>query len=249
MKTSFYFVIWIIIYPIIGLANNPVLDRNAFIVAFIFVWALSWLIRRSMPDTIRYEYLYSQARIMEDAYTGNVSAISRRITRQTWVEFVSALYFGATFVFVLYSIIKQNHLNDWIALGLFGLFAYGAITRASDLSMADRMLRRDASPHGMSVALQRAFHVDYDGYLRAHTGGNFEQMLPPRPPHFQAFRIFSLLMAIICFILGVMYLVSMFIRLVSNPSTEAITSGVMYFLYGSLAAYFGLRDTISLLRP
>lgn len=38
MKTSFYFVLWILIYPILGLFNNSFIDNNAFIVALAIVW-------------------------------------------------------------------------------------------------------------------------------------------------------------------------------------------------------------------
>ena len=37
MKTSFYFVLWILIYPILGLFNNSFIDNSAFIVAFAIV--------------------------------------------------------------------------------------------------------------------------------------------------------------------------------------------------------------------
>lgn len=55
MKTSFYFVLWILIYPILGLFNNRFIDNNAFIVALAIVWGLSWLLNRMMPDTLTYE--------------------------------------------------------------------------------------------------------------------------------------------------------------------------------------------------
>ena len=55
MKASFYFVIWMVIYPILGLFNNNFIDNNAFIVALAIVWVLSWILNRIMPDTLAYE--------------------------------------------------------------------------------------------------------------------------------------------------------------------------------------------------
>lgn len=52
MKTSFYFVLWILIYPILGLFNNTVINDNAFIVALAVVWGFSWLLNRIMPETL-----------------------------------------------------------------------------------------------------------------------------------------------------------------------------------------------------
>lgn len=39
MRTSFYFVLWILIYPILGLFNNSFTDNNAFIVALAIMGA------------------------------------------------------------------------------------------------------------------------------------------------------------------------------------------------------------------
>lgn len=55
MKTSFYFVLWIMIYPILGLFNNSFIDNNAFVVALVAVWGLSWLLNQVMPKTLTYE--------------------------------------------------------------------------------------------------------------------------------------------------------------------------------------------------
>lgn len=75
MKTSFYFVLWILIYPILGLFNNSFIYNNAFIVALAIVWGLSWLLNRIMPDTLTYERVLQVAPILEDVYTGNVASL------------------------------------------------------------------------------------------------------------------------------------------------------------------------------
>ncbi len=41
MKTSFYFVVWILIYPLLGLLHNSFIDNNSFLVALAAVWGLS----------------------------------------------------------------------------------------------------------------------------------------------------------------------------------------------------------------
>ena len=76
MKTSFYFVIWIIIYPLLGLFHSPALSQNSFIVALLIVWGLSWLLNRSMPDTLRYEAALTRVSLMELLYSGNISVAS-----------------------------------------------------------------------------------------------------------------------------------------------------------------------------
>ncbi len=72
MKTSFYFVLWILIYPLLALFNNSFIDNNSFIIALAVVWGVSYLLNRSIPDTIRYERIERSFPIMETVYTGNV---------------------------------------------------------------------------------------------------------------------------------------------------------------------------------
>lgn len=247
MKTSFYFVIWIIIYPLLGLLNSPVLNQNSFIVALLVVWVLSWFLNRSMPETLQYEAALSRVNIMELLYSGNVEAIRKRLSRQTTVQFVSAIYFGATFVFVLYSILQHSDANDWIALVLFGLFAFGAINSAVTLNKAKWQILNDPSPESCDDVLRRIYRLDYDSYQSHRSITSLEEMLPPAPPHLKAFRIFSLIVAIICALLGIIYLLRGVFLFALNDSGTGISAGIMYFLYGSLAAYFGTKDTIDLI--
>lgn len=37
MKTSFYFVVWILIYPLLGLFHSGFVNQNAFIIALLAV--------------------------------------------------------------------------------------------------------------------------------------------------------------------------------------------------------------------
>lgn len=247
MKTSFYFVIWIIIYPLLGLLNSPVLNQNAFIVALIVVWALSWYINRSMPLTLRYEAAVSRVGVMELLYSGNVAEIRKRLARQTMVQFISAVYFGATFVFVLYSVLQHSDANDWIALVLFGFFAFGAINSAVTLNKAKWQIANDSSEESCSDVLRRIYHLDYDSYRNSREAASVAELLPPAPPHIKAFRIFSLIVAVICALLGIIYLLRGIFLFASGASGVGISAGIMYFLYGSLAAYFGVKDTIDII--
>lgn len=57
MKTSFYFVLWILIYPILGLFHSSFIDNNSYIVALAIVLGLSWILNRLMPTTLSYEHV------------------------------------------------------------------------------------------------------------------------------------------------------------------------------------------------
>lgn len=139
MKTSFYFVLWIMIYPILGLFNNSFIDNNAFVVALVAVWGLSWLLNQVMPKTLTYERVTQVAPILEDVYTGNVASFGKRLTRESIIELVTAIYFTLTTILICVAVFVVG-INDWIALIVFGLFTFGAINRAITLIKAKSSL-------------------------------------------------------------------------------------------------------------
>lgn len=76
-------------------------------------------------------------------------------------------------------------------------------------------------------------------------------MLPERPRHFKAFQIFSIVIAGICSLLGLLYVILAAIVMIGSDSLATDALAGMYLLYGSLAAYFGIKDfftTISAIR-
>ena len=145
MKTSFYFVLWILIYPILGLLNNSFIDNNAFIVALAVVWGLSWLLNRIMPNTLTYERALNVAPILEDVYTGNVASFSKRLSKEATIELVTAIYFIVTTIVIAIAIFKAG-VNDWIALIIFGFFTFGAISRSAGLIKAKTNLKNNPNP-------------------------------------------------------------------------------------------------------
>ena len=244
MKTSFYFFLWIIIYLLLGLFHNSWLYQNSFIVTLFIVWILSWFLNKNMPDTLRYERVSEMALILEEVYTGNVKAFMRRLSRMVTVEFVTAIYLGVAFVFVLFSMVRGS-FDDWIALLIFGFFAFGAITRAYKLNQNYNRIKLNPTPEECAAVVQETYRVDYSSYYNSRVHTSPEALLPPQPKHFKVFQIFSLIIAIICALFGLFYLITAIIMLAENRSAQAISGGIMYFLYGSLGAYFGIKDSAS----
>lgn len=244
MKTSFYFVLWILIYPILGLFNNAFIDNNAFIVALAIVWGLSWLINRVMPDTLTYESASQTAPIYEDIYTGNVSAFMKRLSRESKIEIITAIYFIVTTIVIALAIFKAG-VNDWIALAIFGCFTYGAISRSVSLIRADSKLKSNPTPEQCIEIADNTYKLDYASYYDARKDVSFEDSLPPKPKHFKVFKVFSIVISVIAALLGLLYIILSIIIMLSQSSLEAGAVAGMYFLYGSLAAYFGVKDFIS----
>ena len=243
MKTSFYFFLWIIIYPLLALIQSPWIYQNSFIVALFAVWGLSWILNRNMPDTIRYERVSSMAAVMEEVYTGNIRAFMKRLSRMVTVEFATAVYLGVAFVFVLFSMVRGN-ADDWIALLIFGFFAFGTISRAVKLNQAYQRIKHDPTQEECATVVEQAFRMDYASYYNSRVHVSAEAMLPPAPPHFKAFQVVSLIIALICALFGLYYLILSIVMLIENRGPAAVSGGLMYFLYGSLAVYFGIKDSV-----
>lgn len=247
MKTSFYFVLWILIYPILGLFHNSVIDNNAFVAALALVWGMSWLLNRLMPDTLTYEHASQIAPILEDVYMGNVESFRKRLSRESIIETITTVYFTITTVVIALAIFKAG-IDDWIALAVFGFFTVGSISQSVNLLKAKSRLQNTPTPEQCMEIAEDTYKLDYASYYDIHNGVSYQDMLPPRPKYFKAFQVFSTVIAIIASLLGLLYIILSVLIMISQTSLEAGAVAGMYFLYGSLATYFGVKDFVSLLQ-
>lgn len=243
MKASFYFIIWIVIYPLLGLIGSPWINQNSFLVALIFVWALSWFINKTMPETIAYERKLEYAQIMNEVYTCNVRGFKRRLSQKATVEFIAAVYFGFTSLLTLYIMFAGNR-SGFFELIIFGLLAAGTIMRAAKLQKYAWRLRQNPDPQEC-VTIVDEMGMDYASYYEERQNSLSGAILPPPPRHFGVFQVFSILIAAVCAILGIIFMVLALIGIFHNASFGATSYGIMYLLYGSLATYYGVKDCIS----
>lgn len=246
MKPSFYFVLWIVIYPILGLFNNSFIDNNSFIVALAIVIGLSWLLNRMMPDTLTYERVSQIAPILEDVYTGNVPSFKKRLVRDSNIELVTAIYFIVSIIAIAFAIFKAG-ANDWFALIIFGYLSYGSISQSISLIRARAALKSNPTPEQCVEIADDTYKLDYASYYDAHNGVSYQDMLSPKPKYFTAFKVFSIVVAAIAFLLGLSYVILSVYIMISRMTLEIGTLAGMYFMYGSLAAYFGVKDFVSCL--
>lgn len=245
MKTSFYFVLWILIYPILGLFNNSFIDNNAFIVALAIVWGLSWLLNRIMPDTLTYERASQVAPILEEVYTGNVSAFMKRLSRESKIEIVTSIYFIITTIVIALAIFK-GEVTNWIVLVIFGFFTYGAISRSISLTRAKVDLKSNPTSEQCKEIADDTYKLDYASYYDARNGVSYQDIFPPQPKYFKAFKVFSVVMASLASLLGLLYIILGVLIMLSQTNLETGAVAGMYFLYGSLAACFGVKGFISI---
>ena len=243
MKTSFYFVLWILIYTILGLLNNSFIDNNAFIVALAVVWGLSWLLTLIMPHTLTYERALNVAPILEDVYTGNVASFSKQLSKEATIELVTAIYFIVTTIVIAIAIFKAG-VNDWIALLIFGFFTFGAISRSAGLIKAKTDLKNNPNPEQCMEIAEETYKLDYASYYEARNGVDYSHIMPEKPKHFKIFQVCSTIISAICTLLGAAYIILGVILFFGQPIEVQPIAG-MYFLYGTLATYFGIKDFIS----
>lgn len=245
MKTSFYFVLWILIYPILGLFNNDFINNNAFIVALAAVWGLSWLLNRLMPKTLAYERASQIAPILEDVYTCNVASFGKRLTHDSSIELATAIYFAVTTIAIGIAVFIAG-INDWFALIIFGFFTLGAIGRAIDFLKAKSSLNENPTGKQCMEIATETFKLDYASYYEQRQKVSYKEMLSPPPRHFKVFQIFSIIIAVIAALLGLIYITNAILIMLGSSSFEAGAFAGMYFLYGSLATYFGIKDIITI---
>ena len=195
-----------------------------------------------MPDILRYERTSEMSLIMEEVYTGNISAFRKRLSRKVAIDFITAIYMGVAFVFILFSMVRGS-ADDWIALLIFGFFAFGTISSAFKLNQVNQRLKYNPTKEECVGALEQIYRIDYSSYSNARNYRTVESLMPEQPKHFKIFQIFSLIIALICSVFGLVYLIMSLVLLADNHSAASISGGIMYFLYGTLAAYFGIKDS------
>lgn len=247
MKTSFYFVLWILIYPLLGLFNNKFINDNSFIVALAVVWGLSWLLNRTIPDTLVFERASEAFPVLEEVYIGNVASFRKRLSREMWIEIITAIYFCVTTVVIAFAVLWAR-VDDWIALIVFGALAIRAVSQSGKLIRAYTTLKLNPVPEQCAQIVDDAFNVNYAVYYEERHNRTSEDMLPSRPRHFKVFQWFSIIVAAIAAVLGIIYIIPGAIIMLTVSEIEAQAIGCMYFLYGSLAIYFGAKDFVSILQ-
>lgn len=244
MKTSFYFVLWMCVYPLLWLMHSSFIDDNSFIIALISIWGLSWLLNRLLPKTLTYDHILTEAPVLEDVYTGNVMSFRKLLSAKTLIEIITSIYFLATVTVILIAILEAG-ANDWLALIIFVLFTFGSITRSVMLVNAKTQLRENPTPEQCMEIANDVYDLNYEAYYNMRRECPYADMFPQPPRYFIIFRIVSILFAAIAALLGIQLIILGSVILFGNESIEGVSLATMYFLYGSLAAYFGIRDFIS----
>jgi hypothetical protein len=240
MKTSFYFVLWITIYPILWTFNNSFVDQYSFVIALLAVIAITKLLNLTMPNILAYERITYIADILESVYTCNVTSFTKRVKRDTIIEAISAVYFVCTVIAIVITIGK-GVFAELFALFVFGYFLYSSISRFFTLYRAYSLLKSEPTPENCVFIVDNVYQLDYASYYSDHEGRCLADMLPIRPKMYKLSAIVSFILAIVCALLGLIYMLD---GVMTAITTSASAVGGMVLLYGTLAIYFGIKDMI-----
>ena len=118
MKTSFYFVAWILVYVLIDILNIQLLKENSFLSACLIVWGGAYFINKLFEKQIENVKNKSLVNFYEKIYTNNISSLRKTKALEFAFEFVCLLYI----VTLLVSFINLD-FKGFIEYGIFGLFS------------------------------------------------------------------------------------------------------------------------------
>ena len=130
-----------------------------------------------MPDTLTYEKAAEIAPILEDVYTGNVPAFMKRLSRDTKIQVVTAIYFIVTTFVIALAIFKAG-VNDWIALAIFGFFCVRGNLSKYLSQPCQIELKSNPTPQQCMEIADDTYKLDYASYYNAHNGVSYADMLP-----------------------------------------------------------------------
>lgn len=240
MKTSFYFVFWLAVYPLLELLDNSFIDNNGFLVALVIVIGLSVVLARLMPKTVAYERCAETYPILEEVYAGKVESFGKRLTRESVITLVSATYLTLSTIFIAIVTLAYG-LGGWLELVIFGVIAVNAIGNFANFIKAKQTLKANPTQEQTMEIAEEVYKLNYADYYERRQATTYEGMFPERPKHFKTFQIFTIVIASIAILLGLTTAVEGILLMFGG---ESLAAG-MLFLYGSLAVYYGIRDIIT----
>lgn len=252
MKTSFYFVLWILVYPLLGLFHSPVIDQNAFLIALLAIFGLSYVLRRPLAPMVMYAVQERAVILSEHVYRDDKQWLVGYFRRRFIVSLIGMLYFLVAFIAIL---LPGFHNIDWIAAAIFGLLLFSYIRNTRMCSAMFEAVRNAGGegdiPLSQAVSQLLGPGYEYGAYAEARGYHTFEQLLPERPRHYTAYLVAGIVFAVLSALFG---LVTVGITLLVAgrglffPGVELLTNVSVSILYASLAFYYGVTDLIDCIR-
>lgn len=235
MITSFYFVLWIAAYLLIGLSGIGILQQYAFFAALAIVYLLGGFAARLWQKPIEARNRRDLTSLMELYYLRDYDRLNAMARRKLWLLAASFIYMAVATVFIAV-------MGAWFIAIIFGFFAFqtGSAVHRDAAAYRRRVEAGDAGevPEGLADALA--------SYSQTRAQFAFSQLMPPPSTGEKALRVFNIVMALLCTLIGAFFLYyfgSIFITDGSRSPGVVIDT-----LYGALALLYGVTDLFTLIR-
>lgn len=245
MRTSFFFVMWIIVYPILDIVGIDGIEKYSFVIALMLIGGLSMVLRRVFPEMIEYDASVEKYPILEVVFNDEVAIFRKRLRRSFEIEAITGIYFIFT---ILLSLLFMMELRRpmIIEVAVFGVLAYGSIAHALRLRRALSSVNDNPSPQNCMGIVDDVYRTNYIEYYNMRKLYSYDELMSDRPRHYGAYRTVSIAFAVIATILGCATIVLSILSLTQTAAPLAAPMAIVMLLYGSLALIFGLKDTAAL---
>ena len=237
MKTSFYFFLWFIVYYLISLTGVAALVNNSFVVALVLVYLISRLNGRLFAQDIAYQSNLNKWYIFEIFYSNEPHELSKILRNRVIGETVWALYC----ILTVFGLLLMG-ARDFLIIGVFGFL--GVISMVASSRNFNRM--REINENGLPPFDQSPYaplSPEYIAYREARAAYTAEQLRPKAPAISKWVNILSIIFAVLCSLIGMLYMV-MLIGSLGNMQMLEVT----FLIYGVLAIYFGIKDLVTSIR-
>ena len=242
MKTSFYFVLWIILqYIFLQIDNYFVpyfvsvyIERAYFEIDIVIVLILYWIINHTSSSQ-QYCWYETELRRLNNFGHEHIrnkfrSQSSKRLSYSLNTLVIVGFCFSIIFIaWTLY----HAHVSDlwgridWICVIIFLFFTCRIVSKSID-NIYD--LRHSYLPNSIDSSQKE----EYINQVYNHTHQKFI--------FYQRLNIVS---SIISFILGVIIFSAAIYLFLTHCEKRAIGVACIFYIYGSLATFFGIKDFVT----
>ena len=230
MKTSFYFVLWIGLYFLIGVFGNQWMQYNSFFVAIVAVFVISSILSKITINQRAYMANRDGARFFELLYKNDYKRYLALHHRRLLFNVATFIYFMITVIFLL-----MIH-ESWVIIAIFAFFGFGSANGMVESYKVYSHVR-DAGAIELDEESMEVFNRYKEG---RDAGFKANQMYPPATWKDKLFRGSNIGFAIISIVLGIIY-IGMYIPGLLSHGTYLMGS-TMFIAYGGLALIYGIND-------
>lgn len=245
MKTSFYFVLWICIYPILDLTGVPFLQENSFFVALLIVmFAVPHLTKKIFEKDIIYTHNKRVIDYFETIYTNNVAKIKKGLMTNIILNSVVFIYFVSYVVGILVMGVPDA-LLQYIVFGVLSLLSGSWIVKNVSQYLKVKDIVTFDEDNIECVINENDLPV-YEEYKEKRAMVSYQQLLASLGNGGKALKITSIVFAIICTLLGLVFVYQWLPLIFFGFNGELIIMAMI--VYASMAVYYGIHDLIESVR-